>query len=41
MDRESEKAIAAAFRQTEREGALLMNDEVDNFLRDRDGVRHS
>lgn len=38
---ESEKAIAAAFRQAEREGALLMIDEVDSFLRDRDGARHS
>lgn len=38
---ESEKAIAAAFRQAERDGALLMIDEVDGFLRDRDGAHHS
>ncbi|WP_159628053.1 AAA family ATPase [Massilia puerhi] len=38
---ESEKAIALAFRQAEREGALLMIDEVDSFLRDRDGARAS
>jgi transitional endoplasmic reticulum ATPase len=38
---ESEKAIAAAFRQAEREGALLMIDEVDSFLRDREGARQS
>jgi len=38
---DSEKAIAAAFRQAEREGALLMIDEVDSFLRDRDGAQHS
>ena len=38
---DSEKAIAAAFRQAEREGALLMIDEVDSFLRERDGERQS
>lgn len=38
---DSEKAIAAAFRQAQREGALLMIDEVDSFLRDRDGARQS
>ena len=38
---ESEKAIAAAFRQAEREGALLMIDEVDSFLRERDAAQHS
>ena len=38
---DSEKAIAAAFRQAEREGALLMIDEVDSFLREREGARHS
>jgi ATP-dependent 26S proteasome regulatory subunit len=38
---DSEKAIAAAFRQAEREGALLMIDEVDSFLRDREGARQS
>jgi ATP-dependent 26S proteasome regulatory subunit len=35
-----EKAIAAAFRQAEREGALLMLDEVDSFLREREGAQH-
>lgn len=38
---DSEKAIAAAFRQAEREGALLMLDEVDSFLRQREGAQHS
>ena len=38
---DSEKAIAHAFRQAEREGALLMIDEVDSFLRDREGARAS
>jgi SpoVK/Ycf46/Vps4 family AAA+-type ATPase len=38
---DSEKAIAAAFRQAEREGALLMLDEVDSFLREREGAHHS
>jgi ATP-dependent 26S proteasome regulatory subunit len=38
---DSEKAIAAAFRQAEREGALLMLDEVDSFLRERAGAQHS
>ncbi|WP_306393202.1 AAA family ATPase [Telluria beijingensis] len=38
---DSEKAIAQAFRQAEREGALLMIDEVDSFLRDREGARAS
>jgi SpoVK/Ycf46/Vps4 family AAA+-type ATPase len=38
---DSEKAIAAAFRLAEREGALLMIDEVDSFLRDRGGASQS
>jgi SpoVK/Ycf46/Vps4 family AAA+-type ATPase len=38
---DSEKAIAAAFRDAEREGAVLMIDEVDGFLRDREGARQS
>lgn len=38
---DSEKAIAAAFRQAEREGALLMLDEVDSFLCERQGAQHS
>lgn len=38
---ESEKAIAAAFRQAEREGAILLIDEVDSFLRDRGNAQHS
>ncbi|MYN45912.1 AAA family ATPase [Pseudoduganella sp. FT93W] len=36
---DSEKAIAAAFRQAEREKAILMLDEVDSFLRNRAGAR--
>lgn len=35
---ESERNIAHAFRQAEREGALLIIDEVDSFLRDRRGA---
>lgn len=31
----TEKNIAAAFRQAERDGALLLIDEVDSFLQDR------
>ncbi|MGZ5127279.1 MAG: ATP-binding protein, partial [Burkholderiales bacterium] len=38
---DSEKAIAAAFRQAEREGSLLMIDEVDSFLREREGAQRS
>jgi hypothetical protein len=38
---ESEKNIAAAFRQAEREGALLLIDEVDSFLRERSGAEPS
>jgi SpoVK/Ycf46/Vps4 family AAA+-type ATPase len=38
---ESEKQIAAAFRQAEREGALLLIDEVDSFLRERSGAGQS
>lgn len=38
---ESEKAIAAAFRRAAQEGAVLMIDEVDSFLRNREGARHS
>jgi hypothetical protein len=36
---ESEKNIAAAFRQAERENALLLIDEVDSFLQDRAHAR--
>jgi SpoVK/Ycf46/Vps4 family AAA+-type ATPase len=38
---ESEKAIAAVFRRAAHEGAVLMIDEVDSFLRNREGARHS
>jgi transitional endoplasmic reticulum ATPase len=38
---DSEKNIAAAFRQAEREGALLLIDEVDSFLRERSGAGQS
>lgn len=40
MGRRSEKAIAAAVGQAARERAILMIDEVDSFLRDRDGAYH-
>jgi AAA+ superfamily predicted ATPase len=36
---ESEKNIAAAFRQAEREHALLLIDEVDSFLQNREHAR--
>jgi len=35
----SEENIAAAFREAERDGAILLIDEVDGFLRDRAGAR--
>jgi transitional endoplasmic reticulum ATPase len=35
---ETEKAIAAAFRQAEEEGSVLLFDEADSFLRDRRGA---
>jgi transitional endoplasmic reticulum ATPase len=38
---ESEKLIASAFRKAEREGALLLIDEVDSFLQDRAHARQS
>jgi SpoVK/Ycf46/Vps4 family AAA+-type ATPase len=38
---ENEKNIASAFQQAEREGALLLIDEVDGFLQDRRGSAHS
>lgn len=38
---DSEKAIAAAFRQAGREGAVLIIDEVDSFLRDRGGAQQA
>ena len=37
----TEKAIAAAFREAEDEGAVLLFDEADSFLRDRRGARAS
>ena len=36
-----EKNIASAFKQAEQEEALLLIDEVDSFLQDRRGARHS
>ncbi len=36
---ETEKAIAAAFRQAEEEGSVLLFDEADSFLRDRRGAQ--
>ncbi|WP_027477958.1 AAA family ATPase, partial [Curvibacter gracilis] len=38
---ESEKRIARAFRQAANDGAVLMIDEVDGFLRDRQAVGQS
>jgi SpoVK/Ycf46/Vps4 family AAA+-type ATPase len=38
---EAEKNIARAFRQAEREGAVLLIDEVDSFLQDRREAAHS
>lgn len=38
---ETEKNIAQAFMQAEREGALLLIDEVDSFLQDRRGAQRS
>ena len=37
---EAEKNIAEAFRSAERDGAILLIDEVDGFLRDRSGAQH-
>lgn len=38
---ETEQNIARAFREAEREKALLLIDEVDSFLQDRRGAHHS
>lgn len=38
---ESEKNIARAFRETERESGVLLIDEVDTFLQDRRGAQRS
>jgi SpoVK/Ycf46/Vps4 family AAA+-type ATPase len=38
---EAEKNIARAFREAEREGAVLLIDEVDSFLQDRRGAQRS
>lgn len=38
---ETEKALAREFRQAERDGAVLVLDEVDSFLRDRRGAQRS
>jgi len=37
----TERNIAESFRQAERDGAVLLIDEVDSFLRDRREARHS
>lgn len=37
----SEKNIARAFREADQQKALLLIDEVDSFLQDRRGARHS
>ncbi len=38
---EAERKIANAFHEAERDGALLLFDEADSFLRDRRGAHHS
>ena len=38
---ETEQSFARAFREAERDGALLLIDEVDSFLRDRRGAHRS
>ncbi len=38
---ETEQFIARAFRRAGREGAVLLLDEADSFLRDRRGAHHS
>ncbi|MBQ9726818.1 MAG: AAA family ATPase [Kiritimatiellae bacterium] len=38
---ETEKRIARAFKDAERDGAILFFDEVDSFLRSRAGAAHS
>ncbi|WP_156925542.1 AAA family ATPase [Thioalkalivibrio paradoxus] len=38
---ESEQRIAAAFREAEQENAVLLIDEIDSFLQDRDGAHRS
>lgn len=38
---ENERNIAEAFRTAARDGALLLIDEVDSFLRDREGANRS
>ena len=38
---ENEKNIARAFQEAERDGALLLIDEVDSFLQDRRRAKHS
>jgi SpoVK/Ycf46/Vps4 family AAA+-type ATPase len=38
---QTEKNIAKAFREAEQEGAVLLLDEVDGFLRDRRGAQRS
>ena len=38
---QTEQNIAAAFREAEREDAILLIDEVDSFLRNREGAQRS
>jgi SpoVK/Ycf46/Vps4 family AAA+-type ATPase len=38
---QAEKNIAGAFRSAERDGAILLIDEVDSFLQDRHGAQRS
>lgn len=37
----TEKHIASMFKQAQQEGAVLLLDEADSFLRDRQGAQHS
>jgi SpoVK/Ycf46/Vps4 family AAA+-type ATPase len=38
---QTEQEIAAAFRQAEQDGSILLFDEVDSFLRERRAAKHS
>lgn len=38
---ETEQKIAAMFKQAKQEGAMLLLDEADSFLTDRQGAKHS
>ncbi len=38
---DSEKLVAAAFTRAQEEGEILLIDEIDSFLQDRQGLEHS